>query len=313
MPTEDLATRMSRSLAPFTYHQMRTMSSARGIAGALAAGTIERVLPNHYAAAVHARSWAVRARAALSWAGPESALGGTSALYVWGAWDQPAAVSIAAPWETRPRGPSWLRIRRFVTMPAAHQVAGHRAVDPELAVVLAHEQVAPRDRAEAVYRPIRTGIVTAESLAATVASTRFVRARPALLRRIAAAGAGAESYLEETAGDRVLTGPDLAHLARQHLIAVRGELARIDAFDPATLTAFEFDGHAAHGSRSARRADIARDALLATVGIQTVRFDYRDVMERPHWCREVVVETLRRRRLAPPAEVDVPREGVLKD
>ncbi len=45
------------------------------------------------------------------------------------------------------------------------------------------------------------------------------------------------------------------------------------------------DGAAWHGSRAQRERDIRRDALLATVGWQTLRFGYGRMTSAPDACR----------------------------
>jgi very-short-patch-repair endonuclease len=51
------------------------------------------------------------------------------------------------------------------------------------------------------------------------------------------------------------------------------------------LLAVEMDVAAYHGSREQREKDIRRDALLATVGWQTLRFGYRPLTGDPEGCR----------------------------
>ncbi len=286
---------MARRLVPLSFAEMVALSSKQGVKACLDAGEIVRVLPDQYAWSAHARSWVVRAHAALAWAGPASALCGASALYLWGAADQPSTVSIAAPWQERPRGPGWLRVKRFTHPPAVAVVRGFRVVDADVAVVVAHAELPPGRRAEAVYRPLRAGLVTSESVGAALASIGRVRGRGELTRRLAAAAQGSESYLEERSDAMVLRGPEFDRLVRQHLVRADGALYRLDAFDPETLTAFESDGDGSHSSPEARRRDIERDARLAALGILTVRFDYTTVMNRPEWCRSTALATMARR------------------
>ena len=56
------------------------------------------------------------------------------------------------------------------------------------------------------------------------------------------------------------------------------------AYDEIRL-AVEMDGAAWHGSRQQRERDIRRDALLATVGWQTLRFGFRRMTTSPEACR----------------------------
>jgi very-short-patch-repair endonuclease len=66
---------------------------------------------------------------------------------------------------------------------------------------------------------------------------------------------------------------------------VRGERFFLDAAYDEVLLAVEMDGAAWHGSRRQREADIRRDALLATIGWQTLRFGYARMRADPAGCR----------------------------
>ena len=61
---------------------------------------------------------------------------------------------------------------------------------------------------------------------------------------------------------------------QQRRVAVGGESFVLDAAYDEVQLAVEMDGAAWHGSRQQRERDIRRDALLATVGWQTLRFSF---------------------------------------
>ncbi len=105
------------------------------------------------------------------------------------------------------------------------------------------------------------------------------------MKCLKAAAEGSESFLEMEAGNRVLRGPVLRDCVRQHDVRVDGRLFRIDAFHAASATALEFDGEGFHSDQSQVRADRERDGILASIGIQTVRFGYRAVMDDASGCR----------------------------
>lgn len=307
MTMRNLHDALLRTLVPMTFEQMVAIASRQGVAAAIRAATIVRVLPNQYASAVHAGSWLVRAHAALAWAGPQAMLGGASALHLWDVLPPPATVSLVAPWEERPRGPAWLRVRRFTTLPERHELNGLPVVAPELAVILAHAEAPAGSRAEAVFAPVRAGLVTAEDVARVLATVARVRGRRELTDRLAAASDGAQSYVEEVARSTVLDTPECDGIVRQHVVSVDRTTYCLDAFDPATLTAIELDGHATHGSREARRRDLVRDARLASIGILTLRFDYAEVVGNASWCRRIVADVLRTRVPGVPVGTDLTR------
>ncbi|MDN4483463.1 endonuclease domain-containing protein [Demequina lignilytica] len=297
MTTRELLAMMTRSVTPWSFAEMVAIGSKNGVASSIARGEIVRLLPDQYVAAMHAKSWAARARASLRWAGHGAALGGLSALYAWdAATDQPDHVTICMPWTARSRGPRWLRVKRFVHPQETMQFRGMRLVSPELAAITSHAELPPGSRAEAIYKPLRMGLVTPASLRQVLDGIGRIATRHELEHRIAHADAGSESYLEEEGSATVLVGPELRALLRQHVVVADGDAYRLDAFDPETLTDLEFDGFEHHGSRAAQRRDRIRDARLAALGIQTLRFTYEDVTQRPQWCRRLAIETIARRR-----------------
>ena len=67
----------------------------------------------------------------------------------------------------------------------------------------------------------------------------------------------------------------MPRFALQHRIVVSGRTFFLDAACEEVQLAVEMDGAAWHGSRDQRERDIRRDALVATVGWQTLRFSFR--------------------------------------
>ena len=81
-------------------------------------------------------------------------------------------------------------------------------------------------------------------------------------------------------------------------MTVAGRTYFLDAAYDDVLLAVEMDGAAWHGSRDQREEDISRDALLATVGWQTLRFGYRRLTGAPAACRrDIQAAHAARRRL----------------
>jgi very-short-patch-repair endonuclease len=78
---------------------------------------------------------------------------------------------------------------------------------------------------------------------------------------------------------------------QQRRVTVGGEVFVLDAAYDEVMLAVEMDGAAWHGSREQRERDIRRDALLATVGWQTLRFGFNRMMQRPDACRRDIRAT----------------------
>jgi very-short-patch-repair endonuclease len=74
----------------------------------------------------------------------------------------------------------------------------------------------------------------------------------------------------------------------QHRIVVSGRTFFLDAACEEVQLAVEMDGAAWHGSPDQRERDIPRDALLATVGWQTLRFSFTRLTGSPQGCRHEI-------------------------
>lgn len=273
------------------------MASTGAVLRAVRAGDPVRVLPNLYASALHAESFAVRVMATQLWAPAGSAIGGRAALFLQGATDKaPDTIDVVVPYGRHRAGAPWIRLHA-PRSPMPHQILGGVAVSlPEFALIRAFV-VAPRhEEAELVYRAIRSGVVRLPELVDAMDGVARIPGRRRLARLVLRAELGDESYLEQRASTTVFTGGAFADLLRQHRIVVEGEAFRLDYFDPQSRVAIEVDGMASHANVLGKARDSRRDALLATVGILTLRFTYSDVMNRPGWCRRVALDVMAGRR-----------------
>jgi very-short-patch-repair endonuclease len=222
---------------------------------------------------------------------------GRSALFAVGAIAEPPVVLDATlPWGDHNRDAPWVRIRTTTwAVPVLSAGERLRVAIPSLALVLAHEVEPPATRASLVHEALRSPLVSAQEVATALDHLKRIGGRRSLLTRLARASDGAESYLEERAHVRVLTGSRLSSLLRQHWLNVPGGPYRADAYDERTRTAVEFDGAGNHAGPENWQRDLRRDTDLAAVGIHTARFSYADVVGRPAWCRERLLAILRAR------------------
>ncbi|GIG54075.1 endonuclease domain-containing protein [Demequina activiva] len=301
MSLADLVSFLESTPASFSLAELMRGASRGGVRAAITRGEITRVLPDRYAASLHAESWAVRSHAAAMWGPDGCALTGAGALFDAGLLPlPPAVVDLRVPrWRHRPSAP-WLRITSTTYVPPVvlTRPDGATLVDSALALVHAYGRAPERERAELVYRLTRSNLVDPEAVRLHLDSLPRARGRASLLRRCALAQDGVESYLEERGAEEILVGRGFESIVRQHRLRVRGELFRLDAYDAQTRTAVEFDGSEFHAEPAQRVRDIRRDATLATIGILTLRFGYGDVEQRPDWCRDMVRDTLEARRLS---------------
>ena len=255
------------------------------------------MLPNQYCLAEQAESWAMRARAAVAWAGPGAALSGLAALAAWGYAPLPIElIEVLVPPGGHRRGPTWLQVRTL-SAPIRSSVwsPATSIVTPSLALVMAYGSIPARDRATFVHGTVRARIVDARELGAELARLPRVAGRAELAQRTALIAKGAESYLEERGMADIFRGAGFADVLFQHKIVARGFKYRLDVFHPPSRTAFEMDSAGHHGSERARQYDVARDATLATLGVLTVRYTYQDIIQRPGWCRDTAREVIEAR------------------
>lgn len=291
-----LATFISPEVRSYSLGELESACSARAVRTALRTGTLVRLMRGVYVAGEHQDSFAARAHAALRWAGPRGALTGEAALFLWRAVDEaPPLIDVTLRSGTGRQAPPWIRIVYTGTpFPTAEWQSLALAL-PEVALIHAFGRIDPDSRESVVYKAIGHGHVRVAALREEISRTPRVRGREALLRTIKAITAGSESHLERIGSATVFNTAQLQRLLRQHKVRAEGRRHRLDFYDPKTRTAIELDGAAFHGALHQRERDLRRDAVLAAQGILTLRFGYHDVVERPGWCREIVIETLRSR------------------
>jgi hypothetical protein len=295
------ATKIVRALAsdlqPRTYLGLREAVNQQTIRRALADGQLTRLVADQYCLTIHAESWTMRSRAAVEWAGPGAALTGVAALAAFGYAPIPFdLIHVAVPAGCHRSGPPWIKVRSL-TMPfqTATWVPVTQMTMPDLALVLGYGAVPPHRRASYVHGAMRRGLGTAASVRDLAETLTRIPAKRELIQRLRHIVAGAESFLEERGMETVFYGAEFAELIFQHRIRIRGEGFRIDAFHPPSMTAFELDGDGTHDEPPDRKRDIRRDALLATIGIATVRLARASVLEKPEWCREIALEAMQSR------------------
>jgi len=236
----------------------------------------------------------MRSRAAVEWAGPSAALSGLAGLAAFRYAPVPVdTIQVVVAAGRHRQGPAWIKVRSL-TMPFATATWSPvtQMTLPNLSLVLGYGAVPARHRASFVHGAVRAGIVNAEAALALTKSLTRIPSKRELVDRLTLIAAGAESYLEERGMSTIFSGDEFADIVLQHRVRVRGEAFRIDAFHPASMTAFELDGDGTHDEPRHRKRDIRRDALLGTIGIATVRLSREAVLENPEWCRGIVRETI---------------------
>lgn len=262
-------------------------------------GIIVKVLPGLYAHRSRAEKLSTRLTACSRWLADDEAISGLAACRVHGL--EPRSVphiTILLSSARRPRTPSWLRTHTFSRLPPVLNVSGYRVVAIEHALIHALSEHGVEFVKGLIIDAIRDDKCDVAVLLAALESTPRVSQRRKIVRFLSTLKRGIESYLEELADTTIFNVSELQGLERQVVFVVDGKKYRVDAYDRQSKTAIELDSRKHHGSEEARRRDIERDAALASIGIQTLRFTYEQVDKRPLWCRKMILATIAARRIA---------------
>jgi very-short-patch-repair endonuclease len=147
---------------------------------------------------------------------------------------------------------------------------------------------------------VRRRLCRARDLELELTVSSRLPGRAELARLASLLADGCQSELEIWGCVHVLRAPGMPPFVQQRRIAVSGETFVLDAAYEEVRLAVELDGAAWHGSRRQRERDIRRDALLATIGWQTLRFSHRRLTGSPDACpRDIRAVHTARRRLHP--------------
>jgi hypothetical protein len=242
-----------------------------------------------------------RWRAALLRTGPDVALSHVTALEVWG-------LRVSRADEVHVTTAPHRRIR--VAGIVAHRRAGFAAAPP---LVLVRQDVAvtnlelslvdswPLLDGDGQRGPLldavgRRWTTAGRVLTALRASGHHLPGRAALRNLLAKIEAGCRSELELWGYDHVFTGPDVPPMERQIPVRVDGRTVYLDLLHRPTATNFELDGAKWHDGTSQRERDLRRDADLAKLGIQTIRFSHDRLTLEPQAVRRDVLAILASRR-----------------
>jgi very-short-patch-repair endonuclease len=236
----------------------------------------------------------VARRAALAWGGGRTALGGVTALTVWGVRGQvdgePVHLDVAAGSGLRPRPHLMIHHRDGFSLASPRVVTRRRlpVVRLERALVDAWPVLSPVDRPAPVIRAVNDRLTTPQRIGSALAAVPRLSGRAQLRTLLDRLAAGCRSPLEIWGHDHVFTGPGLPAFRRQARIVVGRRTMYLDVYAERERVDFELDGATTHGDPREREIDLRRDALLATVGILVVRFARHRLIHEPDEVRHEV-------------------------
>ncbi|MCW2496043.1 DUF559 domain-containing protein [Jatrophihabitans sp.] len=259
-----------------TRAELLRVATRGSIDNDLATGNLVRLFPRTFCLAVDADLREIRERAALVHLGHTAALSHTTALRRWGL---PApsghVVHAVLPISRSHRPAAGLRVHRAQLYPPVVRLHGLVTTTPAASVVASWPELRGSAQRAPALTAVRQRLTTPAELRAQADRSTRLAGRGRLLEFIGLLEAGCESELELWGYLKVFSVPGLSHARRQLPLRVRGRSYRADLAYEDELLLVELDGRAYHSSLEQRERDIARDAALATIGWQTVRFSHR--------------------------------------
>jgi very-short-patch-repair endonuclease len=267
----------------------------------LRSGRLVRLGSGVYAVPAEATRWRVRVAAALE--RPESVASHGTALALWELIGPPAGpIHVMVEPGRSVRGSPGVVLHRAPGAYADRRRVDGLAVSPvERAVVDAWGRPGPLTRQDvraAAIAAVRRRLCSPKDLVHELHRNSRLPGRTELAGLVGLLSDGCQSELEIWGCLHILRAPGMPPFVQQRRITVAGETFVLDAAYDDVLLAVEMDGAAWHGSRAQRERDIRRDALLATVGWQTLRFGYTRMTSTSAECRRDILSVyLARKRL----------------
>lgn len=274
-----------------TWSQLTTRVSRSTVSAWVASGALVRPHPGVYVTAAAAGDWRVKVESALRSRRAVASHG--TALALWGLVPPKRNIHVAVSLGRSGRGSAGVTIHRTQELDdAIRRVDGLPVTCVERALVDAWgspgELERPTIRA-AVITAVRERRCSPRQLEFELGRRPRLPARAELADLVRLLAEGCRSELEIWGCLHVLRGAGMPAFVHQRLVVVGGERYVLDAACEEVLLAVELDGAAWHGSRQQRERDIRRDALVATIGWQTLRFGYARMTAEPDACRRDIL------------------------
>ncbi|SEJ22237.1 DUF559 domain-containing protein [Demequina mangrovi] len=264
-------------LGPWTRHALDA---------AVRAGTVARVLPGVYCGAAHRDSPSTRGEALNLWA-PRTLVTGALALHLCTpALAAPRVADLAARNGDRLHPPAWVRVHQAGVPLVSSCLGGVNCVTPERALLDAWRYAPEHERRNLLWEALWARACTWRQVERELERAPRVAGRRDLERVLGWFAEGATTPLEVLAKHEVFTGARFDAFERQVDLVLPSRRATVDMLHRRARVVVELDGDAYHSTRKARDEDRNRQTDLVAAGYAVVRFGWRDVVDRPEWCRE---------------------------
>ncbi|MET0765510.1 MAG: DUF559 domain-containing protein [Blastococcus sp.] len=270
-----------------TWAALTARVDRKTVARWTAKGTLVRLQPGVYATSAAAELWAIRVEAAVRSRGGVASH--RTALALWGLVPPGGPIHVTVePSRSNRRSAGVVLHRAHELHDAIRRVDGLPVTSVERTLVDTWGRpgnlTLPAVRAAAITA-VRRRMCRPQDLATELNRRPQLRARASLAELVRLLAEGCQSELEIWGCLNVLRAPGMPRFTLQHRVEVAGRTFFLDAASEEVRLAVEMDGAAWHGSREQRERDIRRDAMLATIGWQTLRFSFARMTRSPEGCR----------------------------
>jgi hypothetical protein len=270
---------------------------------AITDGAITRIFPGVYALPDRAQDRGVRRHGAIAHR-PRTALSAIDALDVWGVFPFaiPSVEPIHVTGDLREPSSKWpgLVVHRQSSFsrrsPHTWEFRGLPIVRIEQAIIDSWTMLPDLDHRVPVITAVRERRTTGLLLNEVLANNPRARGLAEMRHVFDLVAAGCHSPLELWGHENVFSHPTLPVSKCQVPKRLSTGGIYLDRYFEEERLDVELDGAAYHGEPGQRERDIRRDAELATLGIQAVRFSHPRLFGDPDGVRSEVLQILRVRR-----------------
>lgn len=277
----------------FTRAELVSRWSRHHLDAAIGAGAVTRLLTGVYCGAAHASAPIVRGEALNLWQ-PNGAATGALALHLYASrLPAPTRADYEIPHGQHLGAPPWARLRQTGPRNGHILAQGVRCVEMPRALLDAWRFAPPADRRHLLWDALWARVCTWRQLARELERAPRVAGRRDLERVLGWFAEGATSPLEVRAKNETFADARFREFEWQVPLSLPMRRAPVvDMLHRRAMVVVELDGDAYHSTRQARDDDRERQTDLTAAGYAVMRFGWRDVVDRPAWCRERVLTTV---------------------
>lgn len=227
---------------------------------------------------------------------PSALVSGDAALHLYSSQlPAPPVVDVVAPYGSSKQGPTWMRIRTCAPLRVHGSPKGMACVVAERAVVDSWRSASGLVRELKLHEALWARVAPAKAVLREARRLPRVAGRRRLELLLTRFISGATSPLEAMARSTAFADPRCSDFEWQAPVTVAGRRRVADVLHRRARVVIELDGSAYHSSSAAFQRDRERDVEFAAAGFVTLRFTFRDIKDRPGWCRDRALEVVARR------------------